>query len=82
MKLRTPQVIKKKKQVKERDSPPENGFDKLPTIGASVKAKYDGQWFTGELVAYNKVIDQWTIYFKEDDYTDYVIFPDNDITVQ
>ena len=60
----------------------ENGSDKLPTIGASVKAKYDGQWFTGELVAYNKEIDQWTIYFKEDDYTDYVIFPDNDITVQ
>ena len=48
----------------------------------SVKAKYNGQWFTGELVAYNKEIDQWTIYFKEDDYTDYVIFPDNDITVQ
>ena len=54
----------------------------MPTIGASVKAKYNGQWFTGELVAYNKEIDQWTIYFKEDDYTDYVIFPDNDITVQ
>ena len=43
----------------------ENGSDKLPTIGASVKAKYDGQWFTGELVAYNKEIDQWTIYFKK-----------------
>ena len=55
---------------------------KLLTIGVSVKAKYDGEWFTGQLVAYNKEIDQWTIYFKEDDYTDYVIFPDNDITVQ
>ena len=33
------------------------------------------------MVAYNEEIDQWTIYFK-DDYTDYVIFPDNDITVQ
>ena len=60
----------------------ENNDDKLPTIGTSVKAKCDGQWFTGELVAYNKEIDQWTIYFKEDDYIDYVIFPDNDITVQ
>ena len=86
MKLKTPQVIKRKVGQRKRFhallSTSENGFDKLPTIGASVKAKYDGQWFTGELVAYNKEIDQWTIYFKEDDYTDYVIFPDNDITVQ
>ena len=29
-------------------------------------------------MAYNKEIDQWTIYFKEDAYTDYVIFPDDD----
>ena len=33
-------------------------------------------------MAYNEEIDQWTIYFKEDDYTDYVIFPDDDIIIQ
>ena len=54
----------------------------MPSIGASVKAKYNGEWFTGEMVAYNKEIDQWIIYFKEDDYADHVVFPDNDITVQ
>ena len=40
------------------------------------------EWFIGELVTYNKEIDQWTIYFKEDDYTDYVIFPDDNIMIQ
>ena len=45
----------------------------MPTIGATIKAKYDEEWFIGELVAYNKEIDEWTIYFKEDDYIDYVI---------
>ena len=44
-----------------------------PKIG-KVKAKYDWEWFTGELVSYNKDIDQWTIYFKDNDYTNYVIF--------
>ena len=29
-----------------------------PKIGGKVKAKYDQEWFTGELVAYNKDIDQ------------------------
>ena len=53
-----------------------------PKIGAKVKAKYDQQWYTGELTAYNKDIDQWTIYFKDDNYTDYVIFPDKDIKLQ
>ena len=56
----------------------QNKPGKPPTIGATVKAKYDGEWFIGELVAYNKEIDQWTIYLKEDDYTD-VIFPDDDL---
>jgi len=44
-----------------------------------VKAKYDGEWFTGEL---NEDIDQWTIYFEEDDYTDYVTFTDKDVKIQ
>ena len=33
-------------------------------------------------MAYNKEIDEWTIYFKENDYIDYVIFPDDDIMIQ
>ena len=53
-----------------------------PKIGGKVKAKYDREWFTGELVSYNKDIDQWTIYFKDDDYTDYVIFPDKDVKIE
>ena len=56
--------------------------EKTPAVGATVKAKYDREWFIGELMAYNKEIDQWTIYFKEDAYTDYVIFPDDDIIIQ
>ena len=34
-------------------------------------------------MAYNcyKEIDQWNIYFKEDDYTDYVVFQDDDIMI-
>ena len=54
----------------------------LAAVGATVKAKYDSEWFIGEIVAYNEEIDRWTIYFKEDDYTDYVIFPDDDIIIQ
>ena len=53
-----------------------------PKIGSKVKAKYDQHWYSGELTAYNKDIDQWTIYFKEDNYTDYVIFPDKDVKLQ
>ena len=49
----------------------QNGSENTPAVGATVKAKYDREWFIRELVAYNKEIDQWTIYFKEDDYTDY-----------
>ena len=67
----------KSRKVIPLQSKSENRSDKVPTIGATVKAKYDGEWFTGKLVAYNKEIDQWTIYFKEDDYTDHVIFPDD-----
>ena len=33
-------------------------------------------------MAYNKEIDQYHGYFKEDDYTDYVIIPDDDIMIQ
>ena len=46
LKLKTPQVIKRKSRLKKAiplQSISENGSDKLPTIGASVKAKYDGQ---------------------------------------
>ena len=43
---------------------------------------YDQQWYTGELNACNKDIDQWTIYFKDGNYTDYVIFPDKDVKLQ
>ena len=64
-------------QSKEQNRP-----EKTPAIGATVKAKYDREWFIGELMVYNKEIDQWTIYFKEDAYTDYVIFPDDDIIIQ
>ena len=56
--------------------------NKKPKIGGRVKVRYDKDWYTGELVAYNKDIDQWTIYFKEDDYTDYVIFPDKDVKIE
>ena len=33
----------------------------LLVIGVTAKAKYDREWFIGELVAHNKEIDQWTI---------------------
>ena len=77
---------KKKKSCSAKKLPlqskGQNGQDKTPAVGATVKAKYDSEWFIGEIVAYNEEIDQWTIYFKEDDYTDYVIFPDDDIIIQ
>ena len=53
-----------------------------PKIGSKVKAKYDQHWYSGVLTAYNKDIDQWTIYFEEDNYTDYIIFPDKDVKLQ
>ena len=62
----------------------QNRPEKTSAVGATVKAnyKYDREWFIGELMAYNKEIDQWTIYFKEDANTDYVIFPDDDIIIE
>ena len=63
---------------KKKGTSPSN----TPKIGRKVKAKYDREWFTGELVAYNKDIDQWTIYFKDDNYTNYVIFPYKDIKIE
>ena len=53
-----------------------------PKLEPRSKAKYDQQWYTLELTAYNKDTDQWTIYFKDDNYTDYVIFPDKDVKLQ
>jgi len=55
---------------------------KKPKIGGKVKVRYEKDWYTEELVAYNKDIDQWTIYFKDDNYTDYVIFPDKDVKIE
>ena len=63
--VKAPQVIRKNsisRKVIPLQSKSENGSDKVPTVGATVKAKYDGEWFTGKLVAYNKEINQWTIY--------------------
>jgi len=72
------------KQHFDNDFQPEKNKAKHnnPKIGSKVKAKYDQHWYSGELTAYNKDIDQWTIYFKEDNYTDYVIFPDKDVKLQ
>ena len=67
---------------KKKDTSTSNSTSNKPKIGGKVKAKYDEQWFTGELIGYNKDIDQWTIYLKDDNYTDYVIFPDKDVKVE
>ena len=36
-----------------------------PKIGSKVKAKYDKHWYSGELTAYNKDIDQWKYILKK-----------------
>ena len=44
---------------KKKDTSPNNKHK----IGGKVVTEYDQQWFIGEMIAYNKAIDQQTIYF-------------------